>query len=105
MDFMSSTVDSLGSWVSGLMAPGDLNDLLVKGVIKGVGAVVVFLPQILLLFLFISLLEDSGYMSRAAFLMDRLMSKVGLHGKSFIPMLSSFACAIPGIMATRTIES
>jgi len=70
-----------------------------------VGAVVVFLPQILLLFLFIGFLEDTGYMARAAFLMDRLMSKVGLHGKSFIPMLSSFACAIPGIMATRTIES
>jgi ferrous iron transport protein B len=69
-----------------------------------VGAVVVFLPQICLLFLFIGLLEDSGYMARAAFLMDRLMSKVGLPGKSFIPMLSSFACAIPGIMATRTIE-
>ena len=75
------------------------------GVIAGVGAVVVFLPQILLLFLFIGFLEDTGYMARAAFLMDRLMSKVGLHGKSFIPMLSSFACAIPGIMATRTIES
>ena len=65
----------------------------------------VFLPQILMLFFFIGLLEDTGYMARAAFLMDRLMSKVGLHGKSFIPMLSSFACAIPGIMATRTIES
>ena len=85
--------------------PGDLNSLLVDGVIAGVGAVVAFLPQILLLFLFIGLLEDTGYMARAAFLMDRLMSKVGLHGKSFIPMLSSFACAIPGIMATRTIES
>jgi ferrous iron transport protein B len=79
--------------------------LLVDGVIAGVGAVVVFLPQICLLFLFIGLLEDTGYMARAAFLMDRLMSKVGLHGKSFIPMLSSFACAIPGIMATRTIET
>jgi ferrous iron transport protein B len=77
----------------------------VDGVIAGVGAVIVFLPQILLLFLFIGFLEDTGYMARAAFLMDRLMSKVGLHGKSFIPMLSSFACAIPGIMATRTIES
>ena len=75
-----------------------------NGVIAGVGAVVVFLPQILLLFLFIGFLEDTGYMARAAFLMDRLMSKVGLHGKSFIPMLSSYACAIPGIMATRTIE-
>jgi ferrous iron transport protein B len=88
-----------------LIPPGDLNSLLVDGVIAGVGAVVVFLPQILLLFLFIGFLEDTGYMARAAFLMDRLMSKVGLHGKSFIPMLSSFACAIPGIMATRTIES
>jgi ferrous iron transport protein B len=79
--------------------------MLVKGIIGGVGAVLVFLPQICLLFFFIGLLEDTGYMARAAFLMDRLMSKVGLHGKSFIPMLSSFACAIPGIMATRTIES
>jgi ferrous iron transport protein B len=87
------------------LPPGDLQALLVKGVIQGVGAVVVFLPQICLLFLFIGLLEDTGYMARAAFLMDRLMSKVGLHGKSFIPMLSSFACAIPGIMATRTIET
>ena len=105
MDFLSNTVDGFGGWVGGLMAPGDLNDLLVNGVIKGVGAVVVFLPQILLLFLFISLLEDTGYMARAAFLMDRLMSRVGLHGKSFIPMLSSYACAIPGIMAARTIET
>ena len=87
------------------MPPGDLRDLLTDGVVAGVGAVVVFLPQILLLFLFISLLEDTGYMARAAFLMDRVMSKVGLHGKSFIPLLSSFACAIPGIMATRTIET
>jgi len=93
--------ERIGSW----LAAGALNDLLVNGVIGGVGAVVVFLPQICLLFLFIGLLEDTGYMARAAFLMDRLMSKVGLHGKSFIPMLSSFACAIPGIMATRTIES
>jgi len=88
-----------------MLPPGDLNSLLVDGVIAGVGAVIVFLPQILLLFLFIGFLEDTGYMARAAFLMDRLMSKVGLHGKSFIPMLSSFACAIPGIMATRTIET
>jgi ferrous iron transport protein B len=95
----------IGRRVSDWMGPGALNDLVVNGVIKGVGAVVVFLPQICLLFLFIGLLEDTGYMARAAFLMDRLMSRVGLHGKSFIPMLSSFACAIPGIMATRTIES
>ena len=105
MEQLTTGVDWLGGLVGGLIPPGDLNSLLVNGVIKGVGAVVVFLPQICLLFLFISLLEDTGYMARAAFLMDRLMSKVGLHGKSFIPMLSSFACAIPGIMATRTIES
>ena len=105
MDLLTALLDSAGNWVGGIMPPGDLNDLLVKGVIHGVGAVVVFLPQILLLFFFIAILEDTGYMARAAFLMDRLMSKVGLHGKSFIPMLSSFACAIPGIMATRTIES
>jgi ferrous iron transport protein B len=105
MEAIQAGVDAIGNRVSQLIPPGELNSLLVKGVIAGVGAVVVFLPQILLLFLFISLLEDTGYMARAAFLMDRLMSKVGLHGKSFIPMLSSFACAIPGIMATRTIES
>ncbi len=105
MEALQTGVDWLGSKVGGWIPPGDLNSLLVDGVISGVGAVIVFLPQILLLFLFIGLLEDTGYMARAAFLMDRLMSKVGLHGKSFIPMLSSFACAIPGIMATRTIES
>ena len=105
MDALQQAVDWLGRAVGHLVPPGELNSLLVDGVIAGVGAVVVFLPQILLLFLFIGFLEDTGYMARAAFLMDRLMSKVGLHGKSFIPMLSSFACAIPGIMATRTIES
>jgi ferrous iron transport protein B len=105
MDLLTAGVDGIGNWVGNSMPPGDLNNLLVNGVIQGVGAVVVFLPQILLLFFFIAILEDTGYMARAAFLMDRLMSKVGLHGKSFIPMLSSFACAIPGIMATRTIES
>ena len=105
MEALQSGVGWLGGVVGHLLPPGDLNSLLVDGVIAGVGAVVVFLPQILLLFLFIGFLEDTGYMARVAFLMDRLMSKVGLHGKSFIPMLSSFACAIPGIMATRTIES
>ncbi len=105
MDAIDTGLTWFGSRVAGLLGPGDLRSLLVDGVIKGVGAVVVFLPQILLLFLFIGFLEDTGYMARAAFLMDRLMSKVGLHGKSFIPMLSSYACAIPGIMATRTIES
>jgi ferrous iron transport protein B len=105
MDALQAVVDWLGAQVGQRIPPGDLNSLLVNGVIAGVGAVVVFLPQILILFFFIGLLEDTGYMARAAFLMDRLMSKVGLHGKSFIPMLSSFACAIPGIMATRTIET
>lgn len=105
MDLLQSGVDWLGTAVGKAIPPGDLNSLVVDGIIAGVGAVVVFLPQILLLFLFIGFLEDTGYMARAAFLMDRLMSKVGLHGKSFIPLLSSFACAIPGIMAARTIES
>lgn len=105
MGWIESAVAALGETVGRALPPGDLHSLLVDGIIAGVGAVVVFLPQICLLFLFIGLLEDTGYMARAAFLMDRLMSKVGLHGKSFIPMLSSFACAIPGIMATRTIET
>lgn len=105
MGWIEGAVEALAGKVSAALGPGDFQDLLANGVIKGVGSVVVFLPQICLLFLFIALLEDTGYMSRAAFLMDRLMSRVGLHGKSFIPMLSSFACAIPGIMATRTIES
>ena len=105
MDGIEAAVDALAQWVGSSMPPGDLNDLITRGAISGVGSVVIFLPQICLLFLFIGLLEDTGYMSRAAFLMDRLMSRVGLHGKSFIPMLSSFACAIPGIMATRTIET
>ena len=105
MDLLDAGVGWLADRANGLLAPGDLRSLVVDGAIAGVGAVVVFLPQICLLFLGIGLLEDTGYMARAAFLMDRLMSKVGLHGKSFIPMLSSFACAIPGIMATRTIES
>ncbi|MCC7377093.1 MAG: ferrous iron transport protein B [Verrucomicrobiales bacterium] len=105
MGWIEGWVGNFGSWVGKVMPSGDLRNLLIDGVIAGVGAVLVFLPQILLLFLFLSLLEDTGYMARAAFLMDRLMSKVGLHGKSFIPLLSSFACAIPGIMATRTIET
>lgn len=105
MNWIEASVGWLGQAVGRMIPPGDLRSLVVDGMIAGVGAVVVFLPQICLLFLFIGLLEDTGYMARAAFLMDRLMSKVGLHGKSFIPMLSSFACAIPGIMATRTIET
>ena len=108
-EYPMGLIEKAMEWLSGVVGSavpeGALKSLLVDGVIAGVGAVVIFLPQILLLFLFISILEDTGYMARAAFLMDRLMSRVGLHGKSFIPMLSSFACAIPGIMATRTIES
>jgi ferrous iron transport protein B len=104
-DAIQSGVDWVGQQIAHRMPGGDLRDLLVDGVIGGVGSTIVFLPQILLLFLFISTLEDTGYLARAAFLMDRLMSRVGLHGKSFIPLLSSYACAIPGIMATRTIES
>lgn len=87
------------------LAPGPLRSLLVDGVIAGVGGVLIFLPQIVLLFLFIAILEDCGYMARAAFLMDKLMTKVGLSGKSFVPLMSSFACAVPGIMATRVIEN
>jgi ferrous iron transport protein B len=104
MDLLESGFGWLGDAVRAGMPEGILTDLVVDGIIAGVGGVLVFLPQILSLFLFISLLEDSGYMARAAFLMDRLMSRVGLHGKAFLPLISSFACAIPGIMATRTIE-
>ena len=105
MDLLEKGFGSLAGLVRAELPPGILTDLLTDGIIAGVGGVVVFLPQILLLFFFISLLEDSGYMSRAAFLLDKLMSRVGLHGKAFLPLISSFACAIPGIMATRTIES
>jgi ferrous iron transport protein B len=105
MDLIDGLVGGLAGWAEGIMAPGALQSLVVDGVIGGVGAVVIFLPQILILFLFIAVLEDCGYMARAAFLMDRLMAGVGLSGKSFIPLLSSFACAVPGIMATRVIEN
>jgi ferrous iron transport protein B len=105
MEWINEGFDWLGGVVTDAVPPGDLQDLLVRGALAGVAAVVVFLPQILFLFLFLGFLEDSGYMARAAFIMDRLMGKVGLHGKSFIPLLSSFACAIPGIMATRTIDN
>jgi ferrous iron transport protein B len=105
MDWIDAGFGLLGDWIGGRVPEGDFRSLLVDGVVAGVGGVVIFLPQILILYFFLGLLEDSGYMARAAFLMDRLMSRVGLHGKSFIPLLSSFACAIPGIMATRTIET
>ena len=90
--------------ITQIMPPGDLRNLITGGMIAGVSGVVIFLPQILILFFFIGLMEDTGYMSRVAFMMDRLMAKVGLNGKAFVPVLSSYACAIPGIMATRTIE-
>ncbi len=104
MDWIGVQVAALAGWVKGVMPPGDLRDLVTDGAIEGVGTIITFLPQILILFFFIGLLENTGYMARAAFIMDRLMSKVGLNGRSFIPLLSSYACAIPGIMATRTIE-
>ena len=104
MNWIGTGVGLLQAFVTAHMPAGALQDLIVNGIIAGVGTTITFLPQILLLFFFIALLEDTGYMARAAFLMDKIMSKVGLHGKSFIPLLSSFACAIPGIMATRTID-
>ncbi len=104
MDGIEGAVGWLGSLAASRLPDGPIKDLVTDGIFAGVGAVVVFVPQIALLFLFLAILEDSGYLARAAFLMDRLLSKVGLHGKSFIPLLSSFACAIPGIMATRTME-
>jgi ferrous iron transport protein B len=107
-EYPMNAIDALMAWLSdgvrAAMPAGDLRDLITDGAIAGVGGVVIFLPQILILFFFIGLLESTGYMARAAFIMDRLMSRVGLNGRSFIPLLSSYACAIPGIMATRTIE-
>jgi len=105
MDLIKDAIGGAGAWAGERMPDGPLRSLLVDGVIAGVGSVLVFLPQILILFFFILLLEDSGYLPRAAFLLDNLMGKVGLSGRAFIPLLSSFACAIPGIMATRTIAN
>jgi ferrous iron transport protein B len=105
MDLISSGFTALGALVQTWLPAGLVQSFLVDGVISGVGSVLVFLPQILILFLFILLLEDLGYMARAAFLMDRIMGGAGLHGRAFIPLLSSFACAIPGIMATRVIDN
>ena len=105
MDLIDLGVAKLGEWVGGIMADGPLRDLIVDGVIAGVGGVIVFLPQIIILYLFISLLEDSGYMARAAFIMDKLMHKMGLHGKSFIPLIMGFGCNVPAVMSTRMIES
>jgi ferrous iron transport protein B len=105
MDLVGRGMELLSAGVSRLMPEGAFRSLLVDGVLAGFGNVVTFLPQIFILFFFMAILEDCGYMARAAFLMDRLMSRVGLNGKSFIPLLSSFACAVPGVMATRVIEN
>jgi ferrous iron transport protein B len=105
MEVLSSAFDALGQFVHDTLPAGLLQSFLQNGAISGVGSVIVFLPQIIIIFLFILLLEDFGYMARAAFLMDRIMGGAGLHGRAFIPLLSSFACAIPGIMATRVIDN
>jgi ferrous iron transport protein B len=105
MELISFCVDTLSSWVSTTLPAGVLTSLLSEGIIPGVGNVIVFVPQIAILFLFLGILEDCGYLSRAAFLLDNFMRKVGLQGRSFIPLLSSFACAVPGILSTRSIPS
>ncbi len=105
MDWIDAGVRWLGDWLGSTLPEGPLRSMLVDGVVGGVGAVIVFLPQILILYLFISIMEDSGYMARAAFIMDRLMHKMGLHGKSFIPLIMGFGCNVPAVMATRTVES
>lgn len=105
MEWIENLVNWIGNFVRGNMSEGPLKDLLVDGIIGGVGGVIVFLPNILILYLFISFMEDSGYMARAAFIMDKIMHKMGLHGKSFIPLVMGFGCNVPAIMASRTIES
>ena len=105
MDWLDAGVGALGDWIKSTLPDGPLKAMLADGVIGGVGSVIVFLPQILILYAFISFMEDSGYMARAAFIMDKLMHKMGLHGKSFIPLIMGFGCNVPAVMATRTIES
>jgi ferrous iron transport protein B len=105
MDAIKTGVATFGAWLGGALPASLLKDLLINGILAGAGSVLVFLPQIIILFFFILILEDSGYLPRAAFLLDRVMGSVGLSGRAFIPLLSSFACAIPGIMATRTIQN
>lgn len=104
-EWIDTLVGWIGSGVDALLPAGPLRDLLVDGIIGGVGAVIVFLPNIMILYLFISFMEDSGYLARAAFIMDRVMHRIGLHGKSFIPLIMGFGCNVPAIMACRTIES
>lgn len=105
MDMIEGGQGAISGIVEGAIAPGMFRSLLVDGIIAGVGSVIIFLPQIIALFAFIAIMEDCGYMARAAFLMDKLMTRIGLSGKSFLPLMSSFACAIPGVMATRVIEN
>ena len=105
MDWIEAGVEWLGNLISETLPDGPIKDMLIDGVVGGVGAVIVFLPQILILYFFISYMEDCGYMARAAFIMDKLMHKMGLHGKSFIPLIMGFGCNVPAIMSTRTIES
>ena len=105
MDWIEAGVEAISSFMSSLLPVGPLRDMIVDGAIAGVGAVIVFLPQILILYTFISFMEDSGYMARAAFIMDKVMHKMGLHGKSFIPLIMGFGCNVPAVMATRTIEN
>lgn len=105
MDWIEAGVAWLGEWLGGLLPEGPVRDMIIDGALAGVGSVIVFLPQILILYFFISLMEDSGYMARAAFIMDKFMHRMGLHGKSFIPLIMGFGCNVPAVMATRTIES
>jgi ferrous iron transport protein B len=105
MDWIDAGVEALNDWVQDMMPASMLRDMIAEGIIAGVGSVIVFLPNIIILFLCISFMEDTGYMARAAFIMDRLMHKIGLHGKSFIPMLMGFGCNVPAVMATRTLEN
>ncbi len=105
MDWIQAGIDNISMFVLSNMSPGMLRDILVEGIIGGVGAIVIFLPQILILSFFLTVLEDTGYMARVAFMLDKSMTKMGLHGKSILPLMSAYACAIPGIMSTRTIDS
>ncbi|HPN39270.1 MAG TPA: ferrous iron transport protein B, partial [Melioribacteraceae bacterium] len=105
MDLIDSAVTYLGTFIQNNMDDGALRDLLVNGIIGGVGGVIIFLPNILILFFFISFMEDTGYMARASFIMDKLMHKIGLHGKSFIPIIMGFGCNVPSVLATRTLEN
>ena len=105
MDWIDAGVGSFGNYILNIMPVGILRDLIVEGIVGGVGAILIFLPQILILVFFITVLEDSGYMSRVAFMLDKFMTKVGLHGRSVLPLMSGYACAIPGVMSTRTIDS